>query len=901
MKKFALLYLPVAAVMILAIVGVGVLLAYSDLGEMRRFQRSAVEAAGEAAALALRVPASNQGAGKAAEPYLRALLTSRGQWLLAILPGDASGLPAADPERSFAARNPAEWAFISASPQGQKMTGTGLWTWTTIDPASILGGGMEAGEAWRLVAHVPAGNVSRVAWAHWRPLLVAGVAALAIMAFGVWKYRRFWEQREMASAEAALARDKQDAEHKLRMATEGAGVGVWRWDVSSGRMDWSSICREHLALPPGGEPSMEHFYGVIHPDDRERVKQALEESVARRQKATMESRIIHADGSVRWITSRWRVYGNPDGSLAEISGITVDNTARRQAEEDLRELNLTLERRIEERTADLSEARERLGKTIENAPAGVCLIAPDGRFLEVNPALCAILGRDAGTIKASTWQDLTHPDDLEADASLVSRIKSGEIQSYQLQKRYLRPDGGVVWCLLAVSCQRNPDGSVKNFISQISDIHGEVQAREIIKTERQHLRATLDSLLDPHILTQPIRGGDGSVMDIVCADANPAACAWLGIGREQLLGRRMLKLFPQIRTSGLMEFYRDTVETGRQAILDDFEVLRDGAKIWLDLRGVRVGERVGVVWCDVTERHLAAERIAASEERYRLLAKNALDVVLRLDGDDNILWASPSLAGALGWEPVEWEGKCAVDILADDAGRAQFHRDKLEMDRGVTVVSRVRMRSKDGTLHWVEMHAGPYRDEKGVITGSIGSFRVVDKEIAAEQLLERQAKTDALTGISNRREFDATVHREIARARRQGDTVSLLLMDIDSFKSINDVHGHMAGDRILKIVAGACASHLREIDLLARYGGDEFAILLPGTNLNGAGVVAERIREALEQLVVAVEGGRLLPLTVSLGVVELGGVPEGLDELIKRADDALYHAKQAGRNRTCQG
>lgn len=562
MKKFALLYLPVAVLMVLAILIVGILLAYSDLGEMRRFQRSAVEAAGEVAALALQVPANNQEAGKAAEPYLRALLTSRGQWLLTIKPGDDSGLPSEDPERSFAAQNPAEWAFIFASPQGQKMTGTGLWTWTTMEPASILGGGEKMGESWRLVAHVPAGDVSRVAWAHWKPLLMAGVVALAIMAFGVWKYRRFWEQRERASAEMALAQGKQDAELKLRMATEGAGVGVWRWDVSSGRMDWSDVCKEHLALPPDTKPSMEHFYGVMHPDDRERVKQVLEESVARRQKATMESRIVHGDGSVHWITSRWRVYDNPDGSLAEISGITVDNTARRQAEEDLRELNLTLEHRIEQRTADLSEARERLSKMIENAPAGVCLVAPDGRFIEVNPALCAILGRDADTIMASSWQDLTHPDDLEADASLVSRIKSGEIQSYQLQKRYLRPDGGVVWCLLAVSCQRNPDGSVKNFISQISDIHGEVQARETIKMERQHLRATLDSLLDPHILAQPVRDEDGTIVDIICADANPAACAWLGIGREQLLGRKMLKLFPRIRTSGLMEIYRDTVEAG---------------------------------------------------------------------------------------------------------------------------------------------------------------------------------------------------------------------------------------------------------------------------------------------------------------------------------------------------
>lgn len=1166
MKKFALLYLPVAAVMIFVIVGVGLLLVRSDLDEMRHFQKAAAGTAQNVATSALLVPTGNlEGmirelqirdavslppgeAEKAVESYLRVLLyrnpvydrarwiskdgrelvcvqqggddelvtvphgrmedlsgrawfhslsalppggvymsmfdlnragdkpesplkpvirfgahmptdeghdpgfivvslnagdllerlrhldandmtgsveliNPQGQWLLAAESGDAFGFAMGDPGRSFAARNPAEWAFISASPEGQKMTDTGLWTWATIDPASILGGRVVAEESWKLVTHVPSANVSHVAWANWRPLLIIGVAALGIMAFGVWKYRQVWERREMAAAEAALAQDKQSMERKLRMATGGGGVGVWSWDVSSGRMDWSDVCKAHLALPPGGKPSMEHFYAVMHPADRAQVKQILEESVAQRQEASLESRIIHRDGSVHWITARWRVYDNPDGSLAEIGGITVDNTARRQAEEDLRELNLTLEHRIEERTADLFEARERLSKTIENAPAGVCLVAPDGRFLEVNPALCTILGRDAEAIMASTWQDLTHPDDIDSDASLVGRVMSGEIQTYQLQKRYLRPDGEVVWCLLAVSCQRNPDGSVKNFISQVSDIneevqarlrladsqnrfrllaenasdvvvqtdgegviqwispsvtaalghtvagvtgtqlrnlihpedweayealeeqlrqgmhahaelrmqagdsghqwfslsmrpqaggggggiggfhdiHREVQARELVKTERQHLRATLDSLLDPHILAQPVRDRDGSVMDIVCADANPAACAWLGIKRERLLGCKMLEVFPRIGTSGLMEIFRETVETGRRAILDDFEILRDDAKIWLDLRGVRVGKRVSVVWRDVTERHLASERIAASEERYRLLAKNALDVVLRLDGDGNILWVSPSLTGALGWDPEEWEGRHVVDVLADDAGRSQFHQDKLEMEGGTTVVSRVRIRSKDGAPHWVEVHAGPYRDEKGMITGNIGSFRVVDKEIAAEQLLERQAKTDALTGISNRREFDATAHREIARARRQGDAVSLMLMDIDLFKSINDAHGHMAGDRILKIVAGACASHLREIDLLARYGGDEFAILLPGTDLNGAKVVAERIREALEQLVIAVEGGRLLPLTVSLGVVELGDMSEGLDELIKRADDALYHAKQTGRNRTCRG
>jgi len=162
----------------------------------------------------------------------------------------------------------------------------------------------------------------------------------------------------------------------------------------------------------------------------------------------------------------------------------------------------------------------------------------------------------------------------------------------------------------------------------------------------------------------------------------------------------------------------------------------------------------------------------------------------------------------------------------------------------------------------------------------------------------RQATVDALTGLYNRRAFVEHAKREVARSQRHGDALSLLLLDIDHFKTVNDTYGHAAGDRVLVEVGRLLAETNRVSDVSARWGGEEFVALLSSTHFEGAMCVAERTRVAIESLHVDSDGGDRLGITASIGVATLLS-SEGVDGLVARADHAMYCAKASGRNKVC--
>jgi diguanylate cyclase (GGDEF)-like protein len=163
----------------------------------------------------------------------------------------------------------------------------------------------------------------------------------------------------------------------------------------------------------------------------------------------------------------------------------------------------------------------------------------------------------------------------------------------------------------------------------------------------------------------------------------------------------------------------------------------------------------------------------------------------------------------------------------------------------------------------------------------------------ANETVERLARTDALTGLANRRTLDETLPREIARAGRLGEHLSLIIADLDHFKSINDQYGHLAGDQVLASAAAVFGSRLRSYDLAARYGGEEFVILLPGASAEDAFTIAERARKDVEKIDAP---GCPTQITASFGVASwIAG--EASEEFVARADTALYNAKNGGRNR----
>lgn len=200
-----------------------------------------------------------------------------------------------------------------------------------------------------------------------------------------------------------------------------------------------------------------------------------------------------------------------------------------------------------------------------------------------------------------------------------------------------------------------------------------------------------------------------------------------------------------------------------------------------------------------------------------------------------------------------------------------------------------------GATRWLRIASDPTQSGAW---GSLWSGVVTDvtDQKALEHELARQAHVDMLTGLSNRRHFFVLAEKELARARRHQETFSMLMLDVDHFKRFNDTYGHDVGDMVLRKMSAVCTGVLRGNDILARLGGEEFAVLLPETTLEAALETAERLREAVAASGMELATGEMLRFTVSIGAACLTPADENIDAILKRADSALYAAKNAGRN-----
>jgi diguanylate cyclase (GGDEF)-like protein/PAS domain S-box-containing protein len=306
----------------------------------------------------------------------------------------------------------------------------------------------------------------------------------------------------------------------------------------------------------------------------------------------------------------------------------------------------------------------------------------------------------------------------------------------------------------------------------------------------------------------------------------------------------------------------------------------------------------------LTERQRISAAVMAKEADFRLLAEESSDMVMRIGFDERIVYVSPSCDRILGWTADQLTGTPALaGVNADDLPRVRqiveaLKRGEIEETR---IIYRTRHRLK-GEI-WLEtaLHA-TRQSASGAIDGVVAISRDMSEHKDLQERLEALANLDALTGLANRRSFDAKLQEEWARAKRGGTPLSLLLIDVDHFKRYNDHYGHQAGDACLRSVARIIARHgQRPADLAARYGGEEFALLLPGTDAAGCEQVGEGIRQGLHNLALPhTANPPTKRLTVSVGgATGWPGADNAPDSasVIGAADSALYAAKHGGRDR----
>lgn len=214
---------------------------------------------------------------------------------------------------------------------------------------------------------------------------------------------------------------------------------------------------------------------------------------------------------------------------------------------------------------------------------------------------------------------------------------------------------------------------------------------------------------------------------------------------------------------------------------------------------------------------------------------------------------------------------------------------------------RLRLTFQDETIGLLDVSDIAFPEYKhqylnlALVMARLSSMAIVNARIF--QQVQESANTDDLTGLSNRRFFFLTAQKELERAERYGRPLSAIMFDIDNFKEINDTYGHVTGDKVLIALADRCRTALRTTDILSRYGGDEYILILPEINTPEAHQVAERLRNDIASTPFETDG-HTLTITISLGIATLGTNSSSLDELIRHCDEALYRAKAGGRNQT---
>lgn len=233
----------------------------------------------------------------------------------------------------------------------------------------------------------------------------------------------------------------------------------------------------------------------------------------------------------------------------------------------------------------------------------------------------------------------------------------------------------------------------------------------------------------------------------------------------------------------------------------------------------------------------------------------------------------------------------ATELVSDRDG---FLRRIRELYADPDLKDQCEIDLKDGRT--LDRHSRVLRSEQGDYLGRVWFFRDITRHRQAEAALLNLARHDSLTGIWNRRYFFERGAAEFARARRHNSGLSILAIDLDNFKHINDRFGHAAGDEVLKSLCACCMAEMRESDLFARTGGEEFCVLLPLTDLEAARVAAERARLSVMGQRVRC-GASVISYTFSAGLAILNAADMALEDTLRRADEALYRAKRKGKNR----
>ncbi|WP_438446396.1 PAS domain S-box protein [Gorillibacterium sp. sgz5001074] len=533
----------------------------------------------------------------------------------------------------------------------------------------------------------------------------------------------------------------------------------------------------------------------------------------------------------------------------------------------------------------------------ENSTDMIARVDMDLTYRYVSQASLHLLGYRNDEMTGRPVLDFVHPDYhsdlLRMTREALESARREESRFYTLRYQFYRKDASLIWLETTARIVRGERGHQYEVVAVSRDITDRMaMERELIESNTR-ITDILSSITDAFFALDK---------DWRFTYVNQMAERILGKSQERLIGRVIWEEMPRIIGTRLHEEYHRAVQNQVSLVVEEFYPFLDG---WYETRIFPRKEGLSIYVRDITARKKLEEELRVNQEHLSQVLETTPSAIMLINTEGRFTFANRKAEEMYGvpreeltrrfyndaaWKIYTLEGK---PFPSEELPFARVSRT-LQPVNGVEVV----FEAEDGT-RWVHSNnSTPMLDAKGELTSVLVSTTDITQSKRLEQELHKLSTMDGLTGIPNRRHFNEVLVREWHRAARGSKPLSMIMLDVDFFKSYNDTYGHQAGDECLKVTAALLSDEVKRAgDMVFRYGGEEFAVLLPDTDEAGAAVVAEQIRSAVERREIPHRSSPNQVLTASLGIASVIPTPlSGPEALVAKADMALYRAKEHGRN-----
>ncbi|MCJ7765151.1 MAG: PAS domain S-box protein [Thiovulaceae bacterium] len=611
---------------------------------------------------------------------------------------------------------------------------------------------------------------------------------------------------------------------------------------------------------------------LILDKDRPAVMEEVMRAVKEKRSFIVEYRLKHKNGTIRWMAEHGMPVYEDASTLLYIDGLIFDITERKAADENVR------------------KQQEFTNLIIETIPMRIFWKDHDLRYLGCNTLFAKeagymypeeLIGKNDFDMGWKDQADLYRSDDRLVIDTDVPKLSFDEPQTTS--------DGRQIWL-------RTSKVPLHNDANQTIGILGVYETITEYKQLELKLRESEERFRNvTELTTDWVWQVDENGTYVYSGDK---ICDLLGYEPEEIYGKTPFDFMPPeeaARVGGIFKKIAD--EQKPFSFLENTNLHKDGHKVILETSGVPLIGDDGVFHGyfgtehNITERREVEEALAESERKFRTILNVAVDGILLMDKQaGRFVQGNHAICEMLGYSLDELYGLDIKDIHPAEALPEVFRQFERQLRGEILVAQNLPVKRKDGSVFLADISSAPMLLSGRTVM--VGLFHDVTKRKKAEEEIKLLATTDSLTGIANRRAFTAHLESEIERAKRYGTPLSLLMYDIDYFKHVNDTFGHGAGDDVLQALTALVKGNIRAVDTVARWGGEEFMILMPESDVSAAGAVAEKLRRAITDL----PFGQVGSLTVSFGVTAFAPHEES-KVFLKRVDDALYQAKEKGRNR----